>query len=1370
MPVPGPSRISSLICTYLSLSIGLFTQPSTTCGVLTHNEILRRARSLYSIAPASSPNDSPFQLHHAHISRILSQESTHPAAQAGAFFPDWGYGCFSNDVPSEAAHWPPFIVAAIRYFHKTYGPLYIALSRPPSLDRHDGGGDQQPAYTKNTLWPNGTLMTDDDQSHKDNLLTFIFSVSLHASSDATWHSLKMYNGFIRMVAGLDFAASYNDAHSLVDTGGDIILAHRQDGIPDSKNWVESSWWIPTTDILAIYESMGITTVNRFSFSFCVARGLAAMRAVVSAGGGLYDRYVEQSPAMVDFFDEYYLGGMDEMAGNAVWCWRNLTEWMWTGAGGDESDGWDLCDTFKLIKSRNGGKIEPPDPPLLPFGEQGSEVEKQAVYTHRGVYAQLIQQDGNFADLVERYMENIYQEENVRLGSVRMAVPDNMPYFDDEEVLGTAADTMADDGDKFRVPHPTPSPFPGSFGDPVYLSTGKAFSKFGSYLSIGNHGTKQILDGVTVDKAQGGSVELTASAFVETEDQDYVAGGAVYSIDLKEVLKYQPVQSDWRTSEGRVEFEFFKVTGRSDYHRVPFPAARTQVLCQAKASLGSKVTVLEIEKQDTTGPSHPNARFGAATTPLRLKSGVYNVVTAPGPKIFNESSPRIGFIPAGYLDVFKGPQRILRLSFEDLPGGERVGEREFGSVILAADVDGDGEEEVILGMPFADGNRSGCGVQLAEGEVAVVKMGLLVENALNGCDQIVDGAVVRVNLPEWEKKGEACNQNTYEWFGRSLVWAGKSKMLGIGAPGRGKIYFWKWDEVTNGMKHDFTIWGPEKEGFGRWGVESGVSPGGHEWVVVGTPNDDHQIGYLRVFRIIDGEGVLVAKVRSKEGEKYGKFGMVLRGVDSEGGLWVGSPWAEGEKGAVWWVDIGAIADFDGNWKHSRVRNVKEQRQAVIGESMADLVREFTTKALLSGPEEKAHFGASLAVVDINGDRRSDLLVGIPYSGVTATDESARFHGAVAVFAKIFRRLASEHAAINACPPPDYIVVESPHDDLFILDVTLIGPVGTPYESGAFRLSIKCTDTYPSSPPTANFKTKIWHPNVDEKSGEVCVDTLKTSWTPTTKLRDVLEVIRSLLIHPNPSSALNSEAGLLAEEDYKAFSRQAKLMTKIYASIPADLKNTVKSMRQKADEEGRAASAAAGPAAPTTPVAKHRKNASSSSSLRRPGSSSSTKRAADDHPSALSIPPRDSTSHADNALHTPTKEHINNQATPYTSTPHSHKSHHAPKSSIDSTNQGKENTNTVFSPSSTGRRSRSSSPLGKRTFDEANEEGSLETDIRGEVDRSMSPPPAKRRSVEIERPEALKAMTERPKKVPRSVVYSKGMGAKAKGIAPKGLKRL
>ncbi|CAG8009535.1 unnamed protein product [Penicillium salamii] len=185
----------------------------------------------------------------------------------------------------------------------------------------------------------------------------------------------------------------------------------------------------------------------------------------------------------------------------------------------------------------------------------------------------------------------------------------------------------------------------------------------------------------------------------------------------------------------------------------------------------------------------------------------------------------------------------------------------------------------------------------------------------------------------------------------------------------------------------------------------------------------------------------------------------------------------------------------------------------------------------------------------------------------------------------RRLAADHAALHRNLPP-YYLQPSDVDDLSQLSILLAGPPGTPFAQGIWKLHLKMPDDYPQSPPKATFKTKIWHPNMEELTGAVCVDTLKRDWQPNLTLRDVLVVslgpsrklfvrtlyslyfqtISCLLIYPNPDSALNASAGALMQEDYDAYAHQAKLMTSIHAPIPQDLKAAVTEAKLRGEEAG------------------------------------------------------------------------------------------------------------------------------------------------------------------------------------------------------------
>lgn len=108
-------------------------------------------------------------------------------------------------------------------------------------------------------------------------------------------------------------------------------------------------------------------------------------------------------------------------------------------------------------------------------------------------------------------------------------------------------------------------------------------------------------------------------------------------------------------------------------------------------------------------------------------------------------------------------------------------------------------------------------------------------------------------------------------------------------------------------------------------------------------------------------------------------------------------------------------------------------------------------------------------------------------------------------------------------------------------------------------------YPAEPPKATFKTKIFHPNIDDRSGDVCVGTLKRDWKPTLTLKDVLLTIRCLLIQPNPTSSLNEEAGRLLLEEYGEYARHARLITGVHASVPEELQELAEEAKNRGEDE-------------------------------------------------------------------------------------------------------------------------------------------------------------------------------------------------------------
>ena len=114
-----------------------------------------------------------------------------------------------------------------------------------------------------------------------------------------------------------------------------------------------------------------------------------------------------------------------------------------------------------------------------------------------------------------------------------------------------------------------------------------------------------------------------------------------------------------------------------------------------------------------------------------------------------------------------------------------------------------------------------------------------------------------------------------------------------------------------------------------------------------------------------------------------------------------------------------------------------------------------------------------------------------------------------------------------------------------DVRILGPPDTPYEGGRFEAEILLPEDYPMSPPKILMKSKIYHPNID-KLGRICLDILKSNWTPVLQLKSVLLSLQSLLSSPDEKDFLNIEVAEKWKKDPEGAKAIAKEWTKLYAS--------------------------------------------------------------------------------------------------------------------------------------------------------------------------------------------------------------------------------
>ena len=140
-----------------------------------------------------------------------------------------------------------------------------------------------------------------------------------------------------------------------------------------------------------------------------------------------------------------------------------------------------------------------------------------------------------------------------------------------------------------------------------------------------------------------------------------------------------------------------------------------------------------------------------------------------------------------------------------------------------------------------------------------------------------------------------------------------------------------------------------------------------------------------------------------------------------------------------------------------------------------------------------------------------------------------------------------------------------DDLFHWKGTINGPDDCVYQGGKFTIDIKIPNNYPYHPPTMKFDTKIWHPNVSSQTGAICLDILKSEWSPALSIRTAQLSIQALMCVAEASDPQDAVVAKQYIENRPLFEKTAREWTQKYAKPDSVQSQKIKMLTEMGFDE-------------------------------------------------------------------------------------------------------------------------------------------------------------------------------------------------------------
>ena len=122
------------------------------------------------------------------------------------------------------------------------------------------------------------------------------------------------------------------------------------------------------------------------------------------------------------------------------------------------------------------------------------------------------------------------------------------------------------------------------------------------------------------------------------------------------------------------------------------------------------------------------------------------------------------------------------------------------------------------------------------------------------------------------------------------------------------------------------------------------------------------------------------------------------------------------------------------------------------------------------------------------------------------------------------------------------------DMLHWNALMRAPKNSPYSGYMFKFEIDFTENYPNSRPVVKCKDKIYHMNIRESDGDVCVSSIKDSddWKKAQDISTVLLSIFIIFSKPNPDSPYRGSIATLYNNNREEYIKKVKEECAKYAT--------------------------------------------------------------------------------------------------------------------------------------------------------------------------------------------------------------------------------